>query len=115
MDNKRKNDRFRCAAYCSVIDSSKDKSLGMLVDLSLNGLKIMGEEELCIGTLINLRIEMHKKVLNSRILIIKAKCIWCNLTELRDSYISGFEFENIDEETVERIKIYMQSSVFKKM
>ena len=113
MDNIRKCDRFKCSTYCSVIDIYKEKRLGILVDLSISGLQIMGEEELGCGPVFNLRIEMSKEVMNSRILVLDAKCLWCKKTEELDFYISGFEFENIDGKTLERIKTFTRSSAFR--
>ena len=83
------------------------------MDLSLNGLQIKGELELYASPVYKLRIEMPKEVMDSRILIVDAKCIWCKKSVDPNFYISGFKLENIEEKTKEKIKVYIRSSVFR--
>jgi c-di-GMP-binding flagellar brake protein YcgR len=113
MDNNRKHDRFKSRAYCSVFDTIKKISLGILVDLSVSGLQIMGEEELYAGPLFKLQIDMPKEVMNSRVLFVDAKCVWCKKDVDPKFYRSGFEFFNLSERTKERIKAYLKSSTFR--
>jgi len=115
MENKRQQDRYRCMAYCGVYDISNENHLGILIDLSLSGLRVMGEEKLRSGKIFNLRLEMPKRVNDSTIIYLSAKCNWSNKSEEPNFYVSGFEFENIEDYTKKQIEANLQSSVFVKI
>jgi hypothetical protein len=72
----------------------------------------MSEEEICCGPVFKLRIEMHKEVMNSRILVLEAKSIWCKKGNDPNFYVTGLEFQMLNESTKNRIKTYTLSSTF---
>ena len=115
MDNNRKQDRYKCMAYCGVFDIATENHLGILIDLSLNGLRVMGEEKLRSGKVFNLRLEMAKKVNDSKIIYVSATCNWSEKSKEPKFYISGFEFDNPEELTEKQLEAHLHSSVFVKI
>jgi hypothetical protein len=112
MDCNRSFKRYRTRAYCAVYNRTDDRSMGCLVDLSVSGLQIMGEDKLSIGKEYKLKIQMHKPIDDSRDLIFDAECFWSKKSVDPQYYISGFKLTNIDENMVKRIKIFTHTSVF---
>jgi hypothetical protein len=62
MENTRKYERCLARAYIGVFDSEKNQLLGSLIDISIDGLQIVGEKSCQAGLTHKLRIEMHKEI-----------------------------------------------------
>jgi c-di-GMP-binding flagellar brake protein YcgR len=114
MENKRKYERRLARAYLGVFDSVKNQLLGMLVDISIDGLQIVGETSCQAELNHELRIEMHEEICGSKALLCYAKCVWCKKRDDEELYITGFQFLSIGENTKKRIDLLMQSSAFRK-
>jgi len=113
MDNKRQVKRYRTRAYCGVFDRMSNKSLGCLVDLSIDGFQVMTSEEFFNGKTYKLRIEMHKVIEGSRDINIDAECMWRKESIEPSLYIAGFKYSDIEQDIQRRIKLFTNSSVFR--
>ena len=113
MNNKRKHERFMVSAYIGVFDFKTDQLLGGLVDMSNDGLQIVGEEPCKEGLTHKLRVEMHKEICGTKSLLLHANSVWCTKRNVGNLYVTGFQLLNIDEDTSKRINLLMQSSAFR--
>ena len=112
MENKRRYNRYHTRAYCGVYDRASGKSIGCLVDLSRDGLKVMSEKPLMEDAVYKLKIVMHKEIDGTRVLELDAKCLWNKKSMDPNFVVSGFQITEISERTFERLCIFTKSSVF---
>ncbi len=114
MEDSRKYERRPARAYLGVFDSVNNQSLGMLVDISINGLQTVGETSCQAELNHELRIELHEEIGGSKTLLLYARCVWCKKRDADELYVTGFEFLSIGENTKKRIELLMQSPAFRK-
>jgi len=61
MDEKRKHDRKRSSGYVAVIDIKTDEHLGCLVDLTLEGMRLMTKKQYEPSTISSFILDAGKK------------------------------------------------------
>ena len=77
MEERRKLPRKYLMAYSSVYDQSTGKLLGYLCDLTLDGLMVIGKENLEVDQGIEIRIDLPEiPLFSEQYLQIQARVIW---------------------------------------
>jgi len=77
--------------YFEVIDLKTNKSVGHLIDLTLEGLKTLGPNCLNREEIYKFRIELPKEVRGVQRIIVEAQCVWCEKEINPDFYTAGFK------------------------
>lgn len=103
MSEKRQKQRWEIADYFhnkeslesgnfDVIDLNINQSIGQLVDISSDGMKLQSEEALEKGVIFKLRIDLPKEIKGSDQLIVDARSLWGRKSDDSKYYETGFEF-----------------------
>lgn len=106
VSEKRKLARWRTATFFSkdkrferkffdVISEAKRESIGHLVDLNVEGLKIIGVEAVEKGKRLNLRIDLPREVKGVQQIFIVAQCMWSEKDVNPQFYLTGFKIISI--------------------
>ena len=120
MENKRKEKRtliedyFAVREHCrsssfSVIDSNTHEPVGQLVDISFEGMRIVGNEELHLGNSFSLVVDLSHEINGCKHINVEAWCRWCNKPEKSSHYYAGFKFHTISEKDLEVIDYIIRS------
>jgi Uncharacterized low-complexity proteins len=93
--NKRALQRIQVFPYLQVFDGLKHDSLGMLIDITTQGMRLDGDQPFAIGTVYILQVVLPDAIPQVRTLELEGRCRWCKNTGETNSFHAGFKFENI--------------------
>ena len=94
--------------YFDVIDQNRKESVGHLVDLTLEGMKIVGNREIKEGEIYGFRIDLPKEVKGVHQILLKARCVWCKKESDTELYFAGFRILSITPPFVEIIETLIE-------
>lgn len=94
---QRRKPRVAIAERVDVSDAHSDTVLGQLVNLSIDGLMLVGNGCIKPGTLYQLRIPLESET-GSQAVVVGAECLWCHDANESGSYWSGFQIIDISPE-----------------
>jgi len=94
---QRKKRRVAIAERVDVTDAYSGNTLGQLVNLSIDGLMLVGPGFIRPGTLYQLRIPLDMQA-NAQVLLVGAECLWCQDANESGAYWSGFQIIDISPE-----------------
>jgi hypothetical protein len=109
MSERRNRERKHTARYISVIDRDTDKPMGWLVDLSTEGMRLMGNVSVRSGSVLQLIIKIN----NTKEILVDAQSRWCQKNDNAELFETGFFFQDITEDNLTRIKELIESPLFK--
>ena len=89
--------------YLRVWDTKEDKLLGHLADVSTDGIMTVGEAQVEIDKVYELKMLLPSVSGESEPLEFKATSCWSSNDVNKQFYDTGFQFTEISEKTVERI------------
>ncbi len=93
---KRKHKRIPLHYYLQISEQGTSKHLGYLVDVSMEGFKLLSEEPIAIGTEL-LCVLRLPEVFNDRNRIsFMARTCWCRKDVNPEYYVSGYNIEEIE-------------------
>lgn len=103
MDEKRKAERWKTADYYDrlgpsesakfdVIDLNINQSIGHLVDINSDGMRLQSEEAMEKGLIFKLRIDLPEEIKGSDQLVVDARSLWSKKNVDQEYYQTGFEF-----------------------
>jgi len=73
--------------------------MGHLMDISADGLMLLSDEPIEINEEYRLRMRLPKEVSGSDEIVIGAISRWCREDDNPDFYVTGFQIQDMDEET----------------
>ena len=105
MSDQRKVVRKKLMAFTPVYDANQKTLLGYVMNLSLLGLKVVGEKvmETDVDMLLKIEFPTDLPDIASRPVTILAHSIWCNQDKYIGNFNTGFEFNEV---TPEQTKIF---------
>ena len=89
---RRNIDRLKLFYYLRVYDRTTRDSIGSVVDISPQGMKMIGDKYVLPESLQSFLILLPEGSIFGESLEIDARCRWCNEDKTNKSYESGFEF-----------------------
>jgi len=95
---KRKHKRRNLLYYLSVNEKSTGKTIGRLVDITTDGLKLISEKSIKDTKDFKLLLILPELIDNKSEIYFEAKSIKCERNGLSDFYLTGFKFLDIGEE-----------------
>jgi hypothetical protein len=105
MQQKRKLKRIHLIYYLLVFDTTTDKLIGHIVDITTKGVKLMSRTEITPGIIYTFKMILPEGLEeSSKEVFFEAKSIWCKDKMYSDFYGSGFEYHNIAEDDIQIIK-----------
>lgn len=118
-ENRRRRERWKASSYFltnqhhtrtffDVQDRRTRQSIGHLVDLTIDGLRIEAAERIDKGRDIELSIQLPKAVDGREEIQIKARCMWCMEGGHPGVYHAGFAVLTISPPFAEVIGLLME-------
>ncbi len=103
MDEKRQKQRWKTTDYYDrrgtsnskkfdIIDLNINRSIGFLVDINANGMRLQSDAILEKGVIFKLRIDLPEEIQGSDQLVVDARSLWCQKNVEEEYYHTGFEF-----------------------
>ena len=119
MEERRKTERWRTADFAKdetkwvkgcfkVYDRITDKSIGYMVDISSEGMKILSRMFIQENTTHKVRIELPEEVKGSDQLTVDVRNVWCERDPGSEFYRSGFAFVSTFPHHEEIIKLLFE-------
>ncbi|MDR3210291.1 MAG: PilZ domain-containing protein [Planctomycetota bacterium] len=102
--NKRGLHRYYLIYYLRVFDRDSGQILGHLVDINTNGLMIIRDSVIEVGTVYNLRLRWRSSSGRLTVADIEGTCRWCRPDVNPDFYGAGFAITSGSEENIKAIK-----------
>jgi len=114
MQEHRKSERKKVIAFTPVYDGHKNL-LGYLGNLSVEGAMVIGEKPLDVGTPVTLAFDFPETPeFPARRVKIPTRVIWSNPEETTGYCNSGFEFQEIDEQSKAAIVAILERYQFRR-
>jgi Tfp pilus assembly protein PilZ len=107
MNNQRKESRKKLVAFTPVYDLMHKSLLGYIGDLTPQGMMVIGEKPITIGSHLMLDLEL----LSMRI-SLSARAAWCRPDESPQYFNIGFEFLDVLPENLRMIEIILNRYQF---
>lgn len=104
MNEKRKFERIRCYYYLKVYDRDTRKDIGSVIDISTNGIKIIGEGPFTANTMYHFSIHLPKGYMSGNSVEMNAEARWCNKNPEENYYEAGFKFSHANKSGIICIK-----------
>ena len=109
MTERRKRERKRSTRYILVINRDTKEQMGCLVDLTTEGMRLMGNISIKPGSVFQLKIEIN----DTKYILIDAQSRWCKKNDNPEIFETGFLLQNITEDNLAKIKQLIDSHLFK--
>jgi len=109
-EEMRKFKRRHLIYYLEVFDDETGALLGYLVDLTVNGLKLVSKEEIPKDKNFRLRMMMPEEYCPERQVVFEARSMWCAEDVNPDFYATGFSAPELDQ-NIRRIFMIMINQV----
>jgi hypothetical protein len=100
----RQVDRRYLVFYLRVFDGMSSKILGHLVDISENGLQVIGDSPVEINLNYRLRMRLPTLMKDRNEIVFSATSRWCKVDSNPDFYVSGFQMHDLPLQKTELIK-----------
>jgi len=98
MENRRKIDRHYLLSFMCVSDATTNQPIGDLVDITLRGARIVGQEPIPEGQAMRLRLALSSEITEKPFIEFPARSRWC-LPDIDPSrYNIGFEILELSPE-----------------
>lgn len=94
--SQRRQARRPLILYLQVLDAATGEELGRLVDLTAEGMRLVGRREIPVGARHDLRIVLPAGAAASAELAVTAVCRWTGCDVNPDLAATGFLFEGLD-------------------
>ena len=107
MSDKRKHARSNLLYYLKIYDAATDQCTGHLVDISLGGLKMIGESEISTGKTHQFNISIPEDHVHKSFAVMAKSC-WSKTDINPDYFASGFSFTGLSPEDTKFIKMLIK-------
>ncbi len=97
--NLRKFKRRHLIYYLEVFNDETDELLGYIVDLTVNGLKMVSREEIKPKQDFRLRLILPEEYCKAGQVVFDARSMWCSPDVNPDFYAAGFSAPDLSQET----------------
>lgn len=90
MTEQRRRKREHSLYYLQVFPAGKDEPLGRLVDITPEGMMLVCEIPVAIGSLYQLNILLPQELADAGVISCRAECRWCRSALNPDFFDAGF-------------------------
>ena len=102
--NTRNQERTRLIYHLRVFDARRKKLLGHMVDITPEGLMLIGETPLPVGKKYSLRMDLPRNLMTDGHLTFSAESIWCTKDTNGDFYSMGMRIVKIAPEALSLVQ-----------
>jgi len=102
-EGRRKLRRFRLVCSLPVIDRDSGEQIGMLEDITVEGLRLKGPNLLQTGRTFHVTLQLPVEIERRTGIELNAHCVWSSESGTPGLYEAGFSFVNPSWEATEII------------
>ncbi len=113
MQNRRKINRRYLLYFVRVYDAATRQQIGNLVDITPQGVMIVGQEPIPAGQAIRLRLELTTEVADKPFLEFPAHSKWCHPDLEPSLHNTGFEILELTPEDTKIIQKIIETFGFR--
>ena len=113
MRDKRKLKRRHLIYYLHVQERSSGTTIGYLVDISTEGIMIMSEDPIAVGTVLELKIMLESEMSAKQYLCFDSKVLRCEKSINGTSYDIGCKLLNLSPEDFREIEMIIEELGFR--
>jgi hypothetical protein len=99
MEERRRLSRRHILFYSRVFDRKTGVFLGYLGNMNEDGLMIISEDPIDINQDFLLRIDLPEDIYSMSVLNFDARSVWCKLDVDPNFYNTGFQLDNVSDES----------------
>lgn len=92
---QRNRPRKNTPNHVKVLDSESGKVLGRVVDITADGLMMVGDSPVESGRVFKLRIILPRMTDGKIDISVEAEAVWCQQDKNPSFFQTGFKFENL--------------------
>lgn len=112
--SKRKGIKRRQALfYLPAFDSQTDDLVGHVVDITIEGIKLVSPDPIETDADFHLRLELPRSIRGRRAIVCDAHSVWCRKDINPDFFDTGLQLHNIDSENIAVIEGYIDEYGFR--
>ncbi len=100
MKERRYLERIRCYYYLKVYNKETEKDIGSVVDISLDGMRLISESQFTQESPYNFIIKLPKGYVRGYSFDIEAEMRWCKKGDGENFFEAGFKFINADKSCI---------------
>ena len=100
---KRRHKRWLLTKPLKIYNKQSNIHIGNLIDITTGGLGMVSKYPLKPDSTVKFEIDLSDEKVKFDSIELKAKNVWCE-EKLLNRYFAGLEFENINEDLVNKIK-----------
>lgn len=97
MSETRKHPRFETEDLLMVFNRETEEHIGGLANLTPEGAMFITREPIGVSVLLECRVELPRKILDSGEFIFDAECVWSKKDETRGWWESGYKLKNVSD------------------
>ncbi len=113
MRDKRKLKRRHLIYYLHIQERASGKPVGFLVDISTEGIMIMSEHPIEVGTNLEVKIMLESQMSDKQFLYFDAKVLRCEKSINGTNYDIGCNLLNLSDEDFREIEIIIDELGFR--
>lgn len=115
MSEQRKDERKKLMAFTPVYDLQKNKLLGYLGDLTLQGAMLVGEMPVEVDSRLTLGIEFRETLETPATrMVLPARAAWCKKDGTSPFYNTGMEFLELTDPNKKVIEAIIERFQFRR-
>lgn len=112
MVERRKLKRRYTSEYVNVFDEATGDLAGHLDNITTEGMMIAGNKPVEPDTNFKFRIIFPSKVDDRKHIVVDATCSWCNKDENAGFCETGYKFQSISFDIIDRVQKFAKESIF---
>ncbi len=102
-NEQRQATRRHLVFYLRIFDGMSSRVMGHLMDISADGLMLLSDGPIEVNEEYRLRMRLPKEVSGSDEIVFGAVSRWCRQDDNPDFYVTGFQIQDMDDETRESV------------
>ena len=104
MSAQRKLERKKLIFYLKVFGEKTNRLIGDLVDITTEGIKLIGSRPVKTEITYKLRMDLPREIDGEKKIIFNAQSRWCEKDDRTDFYNTGFKLTAISPDDINRIE-----------
>jgi hypothetical protein len=113
MRDKRKLKRRHLIYYLQVQERASGKQIGYVVDISTEGIMLMSENPIAVGTLLELKIMLESEMSAKQYLYFDARAVRCEQSINGNTYDIGCKLLNLAPDDFREIEMIIDELGFR--
>ena len=112
MQERRKEQRSRAVVNIGVYDLQTKEQVGQLVDMSTEGIMLVGGQKMKLNTVYQFKIVFPIAIYKDREISFTAVCLWSEKDTGDSGYQAGFQLHNVEPDLKKLLKCLIQGPAF---